>query len=226
MSAHKHIGMKTPLVLHVVGGWYVQPDCNLASPSTYALHARVAGEWFRRRLGAKARTGYNVDSFGHAATLPDFYAGAGIENYLFIPRIVFPAHIAAGRRLVLRIVDGAASRRAEPGAAMPPLSRLPCKFSFAVLNDTSDTWSLFRAAFRPSPISANTFTTLRYWKTSAKPPSGANATAKRTPCASRKPRAECPSDIPQCGASSSAVTAWLRGAHSRNDARRNTGQEC
>ena len=70
--------------LHVVGGWYVQPDCNLASPSTYALHDRVAGEWFRRRLGAKARTGYNVDSFGHAATLPDFYAAAGIENYLFM----------------------------------------------------------------------------------------------------------------------------------------------
>ena len=70
--------------LHVVGGWYVQPDCNLASPYTYALHARVAGDYFRRRLAVKARTGYNVDSFGHAATLPDFYAAAGIDNYLFM----------------------------------------------------------------------------------------------------------------------------------------------
>ena len=70
--------------LHVVGGWYVQPDCNLASPSTYALHARVAGSFFRHALGVKVRTGYNPDSFGHAATLPDFYAAAGMENYLFM----------------------------------------------------------------------------------------------------------------------------------------------
>lgn len=70
--------------LHVVGGWYVQPDCNLASPATYALHARVAGGFFRRALGVKVRTGYNPDSFGHAATLPDFYAAAGMANYLFM----------------------------------------------------------------------------------------------------------------------------------------------
>ena len=70
--------------LHVVGGWYVQPDCNLASASTYALHGRVAGAYFRRRLGVRVRTGFNPDSFGHAATLPDFYAAAGIENYLFM----------------------------------------------------------------------------------------------------------------------------------------------
>ena len=70
--------------LHIVGGWYVQPDCNLASASTYALHGRVAGAYFRRRLGVRVRTGFNPDSFGHAATLPDFYAAAGIENYLFM----------------------------------------------------------------------------------------------------------------------------------------------
>ena len=70
--------------LRVVGGWYVQPDCNLASASTYALHARVAGAYFRRTFGVRVRTGLNPDSFGHAATLPDFYAAARIENYLFM----------------------------------------------------------------------------------------------------------------------------------------------
>ncbi|MGI5869515.1 MAG: hypothetical protein ACOX9C_08760 [Kiritimatiellia bacterium] len=96
--------------LHVVGGWHVQPDCNLCSSFSYRLHAKVAGDYFRRKFGVKVRTGYNVDSFGHAATLPDFYAEAGIENYLFmrpdpqekgdLPGEVFHWRSAAGNSLL------------------------------------------------------------------------------------------------------------------------------
>ena len=67
--------------LHVVGGWYVQPDCNLASPETYRRHNEFGGAYFREKFGVKVRTGYNVDSFGHGAFLPDFYREAGIINY-------------------------------------------------------------------------------------------------------------------------------------------------
>lgn len=68
--------------LHVVGGWYVQPDCNLASPETYRRHGLVAGAYFRKKFGINLiRTGYNVDSFGHGAFLPDFYNGCGVSNY-------------------------------------------------------------------------------------------------------------------------------------------------
>lgn len=70
--------------LHPIGGWYVQPDCNLASPETYRLHAEVSLPYFRDVVGAEIRTGYNVDSFGHGAFLPDFYAAAGIENYIMM----------------------------------------------------------------------------------------------------------------------------------------------
>ena len=70
--------------LHPVGGWFVQPDCNLAAPETYRLHAALAMPYFRDVLGARVKTGYNVDSFGHGAFLPDFYTAAGIENYIFM----------------------------------------------------------------------------------------------------------------------------------------------
>ena len=66
--------------LHVVGGWYVQPDCNLASPETYRRHNEFGGAYFREKFGVKVRTGYNVDSFGHGAFLPDFYREAGVVN--------------------------------------------------------------------------------------------------------------------------------------------------
>lgn len=67
--------------LHVVGGWYVQPDCSLASPETYRRHNEFGMAYFRRKFGVAVRTGYNVDSFGHGTFLPDFYREAGIVNY-------------------------------------------------------------------------------------------------------------------------------------------------
>ncbi len=69
---------------HIVGGWYVQPDCNLCSPETYLKHAEISQLYFRKKFGITAKTGYNVDSFGHSATLPAFYAKAGIENYVMM----------------------------------------------------------------------------------------------------------------------------------------------
>ena len=69
---------------HIVGGWYVQPDCNHASPESYLRHGRIGGRYFREKFGVKVNTGYNVDSFGHNANLPDYYAAAGISNYVMM----------------------------------------------------------------------------------------------------------------------------------------------
>ena len=69
---------------HIVGGWYIQPDCNLASPETYLAHGRIACGYFRKKFGVSVQTGYNVDSFGHNAMLPSFYAASGIRNYVFM----------------------------------------------------------------------------------------------------------------------------------------------
>ena len=69
---------------HIVGGWYVQPDCNLASPETYLRHGEISCRYFREKFGVTVQTGYNVDSFGHTAMLPSFYAATGIKNYIFM----------------------------------------------------------------------------------------------------------------------------------------------
>ncbi len=69
---------------HIVGNWYVQPDCNLAAPETYLRHGRIGNDYFARYFQTKVRTGYNVDSFGHCALLPDFYADCGVENYVYM----------------------------------------------------------------------------------------------------------------------------------------------
>lgn len=67
----------------VVGGFYIQPDCNLPAAETFLKQGEIAQKYFESRFGFRVKTGYNVDSFGHAATLPDFYNQLGIENYVF-----------------------------------------------------------------------------------------------------------------------------------------------
>jgi len=67
----------------VVGNWYIQPDCNQPSPESFAMQSEISRDIFAR-LGAKPTVGYNVDSFGHAATLPDFYSACGVDSYIMM----------------------------------------------------------------------------------------------------------------------------------------------
>lgn len=65
----------------VVGNWYIQPDCNQPSADSFRRQAEISRPTFEK-LGVKPSVGYNVDSFGHAATLPDFYRGCGVDSYI------------------------------------------------------------------------------------------------------------------------------------------------
>ena len=65
----------------VVGNWYIQPDCNQPSADAFRWQAEISRPIFDK-LGVKPSVGYNVDSFGHAATLPDFYRACGVDSYI------------------------------------------------------------------------------------------------------------------------------------------------
>ncbi|MFH0963488.1 MAG: glycoside hydrolase family 38 C-terminal domain-containing protein [Planctomycetota bacterium] len=68
----------------IVGGWWVQPDCNIPCGEAFARHSLYAQRFFLRALGRTATTGYNVDSFGHAGTLPQILVRSGMTNYVFM----------------------------------------------------------------------------------------------------------------------------------------------
>jgi alpha-mannosidase len=68
----------------IVGGWWVEPDCNIPSGESFARHGLYAQRYFQEKFGLTARTGYNVDSFGHAGTLPQILKGCGIDYYVFL----------------------------------------------------------------------------------------------------------------------------------------------
>jgi alpha-mannosidase len=68
----------------VVGGWPVEPDCNIPATESFVRHALYGKDYCQRALGADVRIGFNPDSFGHAAGLPTILKRAGYGYYVFM----------------------------------------------------------------------------------------------------------------------------------------------
>lgn len=68
---------------NIVGGWWVQPDCNLPSGESFCRQSLYGQRYFLEKFGITAKTGYNVDSFGHNGGLPQILKKSGLENYVF-----------------------------------------------------------------------------------------------------------------------------------------------
>lgn len=69
---------------NLVGGWYLQPDCNMPCGESFARHGLVSQRYFKEKFGVTAKTGYNVDSFGHNGNLPQILKKSGMDNYVFM----------------------------------------------------------------------------------------------------------------------------------------------
>src|SRR5215207_6777517 len=68
----------------LVGGWWVEPDCNIPAGESFVRHGLYAQRYFKEKFGLIARTGFNVDSFGHAGTLPQILKKSGLDYYVFL----------------------------------------------------------------------------------------------------------------------------------------------
>ena len=68
----------------VVGGWWIQPDCNIPGGESFVRQALYGQRYFREKFGVMATTGYNVDSFGHHGMLPQLLRKAGLRRYVFL----------------------------------------------------------------------------------------------------------------------------------------------
>lgn len=68
---------------HPTGGQYLQPDANLPSALGWQKQLARGSSYFKKKFGLHSRIGYNVDTFGHPATLPDLLVEAGFDSYVF-----------------------------------------------------------------------------------------------------------------------------------------------
>ena len=69
---------------HLVGGWWIEPDCNLPGGESLVRQALIGQTYFKQRFGRQATVGYNVDSFGHPASLPQILRKSGLSRYVFM----------------------------------------------------------------------------------------------------------------------------------------------
>ena len=68
----------------IVGGQFIQPDCNLPSGESFARHSLISQRYFKEKFGVYAKTGYNVDSFGHNGNMPLILKNSKMDNYVFM----------------------------------------------------------------------------------------------------------------------------------------------
>ncbi len=68
----------------LVGGWWIQPDCNIPGGESYVRQGLYGQRYFLEKFGRAARVGYNVDSFGHSAMLPQILKKSGLDYYVFL----------------------------------------------------------------------------------------------------------------------------------------------
>jgi alpha-mannosidase len=68
----------------VVGGWWLEPDCNIPSGESLVRHALYGQRYLREKFGVTATTGANFDSFGHNATIPQLLRKSGMDSYVFL----------------------------------------------------------------------------------------------------------------------------------------------
>ena len=68
---------------HIMGGWYVQPDCNLPSGESFVRQALAGKSYFFEKFGVEPKVAVNFDSFGHGRGLVQILKKAGYDGYLF-----------------------------------------------------------------------------------------------------------------------------------------------
>jgi alpha-mannosidase len=67
----------------MVGGWWVEPDCNMPSGESFARQGLYGQRYLKEKFGVTATVGMNVDPFGHHGMLPQILRGQGMHAYCF-----------------------------------------------------------------------------------------------------------------------------------------------
>ena len=68
---------------NILGGWHLQPDCNMPSGESFVRQILAGKRYFREKFGVDVRTGANLDPFGHARGLVQILARCGYDSYIF-----------------------------------------------------------------------------------------------------------------------------------------------
>lgn len=69
---------------HIMGGWYLQPDCNMPCGESFVRQIREGQRYFWEKFGVRPTTAINLDPFGHTVGLVQIVKKCGQDSYLFM----------------------------------------------------------------------------------------------------------------------------------------------
>lgn len=69
---------------HIMGGWYLQPDCNMPCGESFVRQIQEGKRYFKEKFGTYPTTAINFDPFGHSAGLVQIIKKCGQDSYIFM----------------------------------------------------------------------------------------------------------------------------------------------
>ena len=69
---------------HIMGGWYLQPDCNMPSGESIIRQIMIGQKYFMEKFGVRPTTAVSMDSFGHSKGLVQILQKAGYDSYIML----------------------------------------------------------------------------------------------------------------------------------------------
>ncbi len=68
---------------HILGGWYLQPDCVMPTGESILRQIDVGKKYFYEKFGVNPTTAVSFDAFGHTKGLVQIFEKCGYDSYIF-----------------------------------------------------------------------------------------------------------------------------------------------
>ena len=122
---------------HIMGGWYLQPDCNMPQGESIVRHIREGQRYFREKFNASPTTAINFDPFGHSVGLVQIIKKCGQDSYMFNCPNMFEMPLPC-ERFIWRGLDGSEIKVLRTGTYSSPLGRSAEKISGTAAGQTDE----------------------------------------------------------------------------------------
>lgn len=67
---------------HIMGGWYLQPDCNIPSGEAVVRQIKTGLAYFKEKFNQRPTVAINFDTFGHSVGLVQILTKCGYDGYI------------------------------------------------------------------------------------------------------------------------------------------------
>ena len=105
---------------HIMGGWYLQPDCNMPSGESFVRQIQEGKRYFKEKFGKEPTTAINFDPFGHTVGLVQILKKSGQDSYLFMRPYHWETALPA-EQFIWKGLDGSEIKACRSGAYNTPL---------------------------------------------------------------------------------------------------------